>query len=51
MPTPDFMQDSFDKENKEYGFEEHISDLAKAYLDDIEKKDKAAAKAAKAAKK
>ena len=51
IPTPDVMQDAFDKEKKDYGFEEHISDRAKAYLDDIEKKDKAAAKAAKAAKK
>ncbi len=34
-----------------YGFEEHISDRAKEYLDEIEKKEKAAAKAAKAAKK
>ena len=41
------MQDAFDKEKKEYGFEEHFSDRAKAYIDDLEKKDKAAAKAAK----
>jgi len=50
-PNSDVMQDAFDKEKKDYGFEEHISDRAKAYLDDIEKKEKAAAKAAKAAKK
>jgi len=51
IPTPDVMQDAFDVEKDRYGFEEEISPRAKAFLDDIEKKEKAAAKAAKAAKK
>jgi hypothetical protein len=38
------MQDAFDMEKKNYGFEEHISDRAKAYLDEIEAKEKAAKK-------
>jgi predicted RNA-binding protein with RPS1 domain len=45
------MQDAFDIEKDRYGFVEHISDRAKEYLDDIEKKAKAEAKAAKAAAK
>ena len=40
IPTPDVMQDAFDMEKKNYGFEEKISDRAKAFLDEIEKKDK-----------
>jgi len=44
IPTPDVMQDAFDMEKKNYGFEEHISDRAKAYLDEIEAKEKAAKK-------
>ena len=51
IPTADVMQDAFDIENDRYGFVEEISDRAKKYLDDIEKKAKAAAKAAKAAAK
>jgi hypothetical protein len=34
------MQDAFDMEKERYGFEEIISDRAKAYLDEIEKKKK-----------
>ncbi|HAX47135.1 MAG TPA: thiamine pyrophosphate-dependent enzyme [Nitrospinaceae bacterium] len=40
IPTPDVMQDAFDMEKERYGFEEIISDRAKAYLDEIEKKKK-----------
>ncbi len=50
IPTPDVMQDAFDVEKDRYGFTEIITDEAKAYLDDLEKKDKAAKKAAKAKK-
>mgnify|MGYP003959275595 FL=1 len=38
IPTGDVMQDAFDMEKERYGFEEVISDKAKAYLDEIEKK-------------
>jgi pyruvate ferredoxin oxidoreductase beta subunit len=38
IPTGDVMQDAFDMEKERYGFEEIISDKAKAYLDEIEKK-------------
>ena len=41
IPTPDVMRDAFDIEKERYGFEEIISDRAKAYLDEIEKKAKA----------
>jgi len=44
IPTGDVMQDAFDKEKERYGFEEIISDKAKAYLDEIEKKPKKAKK-------
>jgi pyruvate ferredoxin oxidoreductase beta subunit len=44
IPTGDVMQDAFDKEKERYGFEEIISDNAKAYLDEIEKKPKKAKK-------
>ncbi|MEE9258878.1 MAG: thiamine pyrophosphate-dependent enzyme [Nitrospinaceae bacterium] len=40
IPTPDVMKDAFDVEKERYGFEEIISDRAKAYLDEIEKKAK-----------
>lgn len=40
IPTPEVMKDAFDVEKERYGFEEIISDRAKAYLDEIEKKDK-----------
>ena len=50
IPTPDVMQDAFDIEKERYGFEEIISDRAKAYLDDIEKKAKQAKKDKKAKK-
>ncbi len=40
IPTGDVMQDAFDMEKERYGFEEIISDKAKAYLDEIEKKPK-----------
>jgi pyruvate ferredoxin oxidoreductase beta subunit len=45
IPTADVMQDAVDIEKDRYGFEEHISDRAKAYLDEVEKKAKAEAKA------
>ena len=44
IPTPDVMKDAFEVENERYGFEEIISDRAKAYLQEIEKKDKKAKK-------
>jgi len=44
IPTGDVMQDAFDMEKERYGFEEIISDKAKAYLDEIEKKPKKAKK-------
>jgi len=50
IPTPDVMHDAFDIEKERYGFEEIISDRAKAYLDDIEKKAKQAKKDKKAQK-
>ncbi len=40
IPTPEVMKDAFDVEKERYGFEEIISDRAKAYLDEIEKKNK-----------
>lgn len=40
IPTPEVMKDAFDVEKERYGFEEIISDRAKAYLDEVEKKDK-----------
>ncbi len=40
IPTPEVMQDAFDVEKERYGFEEIISDRAKEYLKEIEKKDK-----------
>ena len=40
IPTPDVMKDAFDVEKDRYGFEEIISDRAKEYLQDIEKKNK-----------
>lgn len=47
IPTPDVMKDAFAVESERYGFEEIISDRAKAYLDEIEKKEKLAKKAKK----
>ncbi|UCD12223.1 MAG: ferredoxin oxidoreductase [Nitrospinaceae bacterium] len=47
IPTPEVMKDAFEVENERYGFEEIISDRAKAYLDEIEKKEKQAKKAKK----
>ncbi len=44
IPTGDVMQDAFDMEKERYGFEEIISDKAKAYLDEVEKKPKKAKK-------
>lgn len=40
IPTPDVMKDAFEVEKDRYGFEEIISDRAKEYLQDIEKKKK-----------
>ena len=40
IPTPDVMKDAFEIEKERYGFEEIISDRAKAYLQEIEAKDK-----------
>ena len=40
IPTPEVMKDAFDIEKERYGFEEIISDRAKAYLDSVEKKEK-----------
>ena len=45
IPTPDVMQDAFDVEKERYGFEEIMTDEAKAYITDIEKKQKELAKA------
>ena len=50
IPTPDVMQDAFDMEKKNYGFEEHFSDRAKEYIDKLEAEDKAAARAKAKAK-
>lgn len=50
IPTPEVMKDAFDVEKERYGFMEIISDDAKAYLDEIDKKakeEKAKAKAKK----
>ncbi len=41
IPTPDVMKDAFDVEKDRYGFEEIISDRAKEFLAEVEKKDKA----------
>ena len=51
IPTPDVMQDAFDMEKKNYGFEEHFSDRAKEYIDKLEAEDKAAVRAKAQAKK
>jgi pyruvate ferredoxin oxidoreductase beta subunit len=40
IPTPEVMKDAFDIEKERYGFEEIISERAKAYLETIEKKEK-----------
>ena len=45
IPTPDVMQDAFDVEKERYGFEEIMTDEAKAYITEIEKKQKELAKA------
>lgn len=50
IPTPEVMKDAFDVEKERYGFQEIVSDEAKAYLDDLEKKEKEAKKTAKAKK-
>lgn len=50
IPTPEVMKDAFDVEKERYGFLEIISDDAKAYLDELDKKakeEKAKAKAKK----
>lgn len=47
IPTPDVMQDAFDIEKERYGFTEIMTDDAKAYITELEKKEKEAAKAAK----
>jgi len=44
IPTPDVMKDAFEVESERYGFEEIISDRAKEYLQEMEKKDKKAKK-------
>ena len=44
IPTGDVMQDAFDIEKDRYGFEEIISDRAKEYLAEVEKKKKKAKK-------
>lgn len=51
IPTPDVMQDAFDVEKDRYGFEEIMTDDAKAYITDIETKKKELAKAKAKAKK
>ncbi|MBI4388839.1 MAG: ferredoxin oxidoreductase [Nitrospinae bacterium] len=40
IPTPEVMKDAFEIEKERYGFEEILSDRAKEYLNEIEKKDK-----------
>lgn len=45
IPTPEVMQDAFDVEKERYGFEEIMTDEAKAYITEIEKKQKELAKA------
>ncbi len=45
IPTPDVMQDAFDVEKDRYGFEEFMTDDAKAYITEVEKKHKELAKA------
>ncbi len=45
IPTPDVMQDAFDVEKDRYGFEEIFTDDAKAFITDLEKKQKEKAKA------
>jgi pyruvate ferredoxin oxidoreductase beta subunit len=45
IPTPDVMQDAFDVEKERYGFEEIMTDDAKAYITEVEKKQKELAKA------
>ncbi len=45
IPTPDVMQDAFDIEKERYGFEEFMTDDAKAYISEVEKKHKELAKA------
>ncbi len=45
IPTPDVMQDAFDVEKDRYGFEEIMTEDAKAYITEIEKKQKELAKA------
>jgi pyruvate ferredoxin oxidoreductase beta subunit len=45
IPTPDVMQDAFDIEKERYGFEEIMTDEAKSYITEIEKKQKELAKA------
>jgi len=42
IPTSEVMQDAFDIEKDRYGFEEIISDRAKEYLSEIDKKSKKA---------
>jgi len=50
IPTPEVMKDAFDVEKERYGFEEIMTDDAKAYITEIEKKEKEKAKLAKAKK-
>ena len=40
IPTPDVMQDAFDVEKERYGFEEIMTDEAKAYITEIGKETK-----------
>ncbi|QPJ65494.1 MAG: ferredoxin oxidoreductase [Candidatus Nitrohelix vancouverensis] len=40
IPTPEVMKDAFDIEKERYGFEEIISDRAKEFLAEVEKKPK-----------
>lgn len=50
IPTPDVMKDAFDVEKDRYGFEEIMTDDAKSYISELEKKEKEKAKLAKAKK-
>jgi len=47
IPTAEVMQDAFDIEKERYGFLEEMSDEAKAFITEHEKKEKEKAKAAK----
>jgi pyruvate ferredoxin oxidoreductase beta subunit len=44
IPTPEVLQDAFDVEKERYGFEEIMTDDAKAYITEVEKKQKELAK-------